>query len=87
VRLLDVVLGKPLGKHVSHRLRRVGNREWELGVVARHGGYVLSISSDLDRNDGCARGEELTRSFGISRSTGLASWPSTVLISRMRSER
>jgi hypothetical protein len=88
VRLLDVVLGEPLGEHVSHRLRRIGNRKWELGIVARHGGDVLSIFSDLDRNEGCTgKSAELTRSFGMSTSTGLASRPSTVLISRMRSER
>jgi hypothetical protein len=88
VRLLDVVLGEPLGEHVSHRLRRVGNWKWELGIIARHGGYVLLNSSDFNRNEGCTgKGAELTRSFGMSTSTGLASWPSTVLISRMRSER
>jgi len=51
VRLLDVVLGKPLGEHVSHRLRWVGNWKWELGIVARHGSYVLSNSSDKNMTE------------------------------------
>jgi len=38
--LLDVALGEPFGKHVCHRLRGVSNWKWELGIVARHGGYV-----------------------------------------------
>ena len=48
--LLDVALGEPFGKHVCHRLRGVGNWKWELGIVARHGGYVLSIPSDSNRH-------------------------------------
>ena len=81
MRLLDAVLGEPLGEYVSHRLRQVGNWKWEFGIVAGHGSYVLSFSSEYNRNE---RWGELTRSFGMSTSTGLASWPSTVLISRMQ---
>ena len=55
VRLLDVVFGEPLSEHVSHRLRWVGNWEWKLGIVARHGGYMLSNSSDSNVMNG-ARG-------------------------------
>lgn len=47
MRFLDAFFGEPLGEHVCHRLRRVGDWERELGVVARHGSYVLSSSSDL----------------------------------------
>jgi hypothetical protein len=88
VRLLDAALGEPLGEHVSHRLRQVGNRKWELGIVAGHCSYVLSVSSEYNKNKRCVgKRVVLTRSFGMSTSTGLASRPSTVLISRMRSER
>jgi hypothetical protein len=74
VRLLDAVLGEPLGEYVSHRLRQVGNWKWELGIVAGHGSYVLVISSEYNRNERCAgKRAELTRSFGMSTSTGLAS--------------
>jgi hypothetical protein len=52
VRLLDAVLGEALGEYVSHRLRQVGNWKWELGVVAGHGSYVLSISSEYNRMKG-----------------------------------
>jgi hypothetical protein len=40
VRLLDALLGEPVGEHVVHDLGRKGDGEGEVGLVAGHGGDV-----------------------------------------------
>ena len=43
VSLLYLVLGEPFGQHLCHRLRRVGHWEWETGIVARQGSFLLRV--------------------------------------------
>ena len=43
VPLHSLVLGEPFGQHVGHRLRRVGHWEWETGIVARQGSFLLRV--------------------------------------------
>jgi hypothetical protein len=51
VRLLDLVLCEPFRKDVRHRLWRVGYREWEFGIVARHGSYMLPACTQISINE------------------------------------
>lgn len=85
MRLLDALLGQPLGKNVGHGLGRESDGEGELLVVTRHGGDVLedNFSARCSRYAAKTR----TKSLGISTSMGLSGRPKTETISRIRSER
>jgi len=39
--LLKTLLGEPFGEDIRHTLRGISDWEGELGVVPRHGGYML----------------------------------------------